>query len=388
MGAEPSVAARDDGSFEELLRRYWAAQPDVAPELIDRFVTGDLVGADRAAAVADQIESERAAVVRRDEVVLEVGAGTAALATELGRRATFVVASDVSLAWMLLARRRLADAGLDNVALVVATGDALPFADRTFDLVVAADVVEHVPDAIAFVGACHRALRAGGTFWLATPNRFSLTPEPHVRVWGVGFVPRAWAPAYVRKVRGVAYDDIRTLSRGELVRLLARTGGTVDVTPPAITGPVARTSPPLTRRAIAVYNRAAGSRRSGASSSGSPRCSTRWSGSARRMADAPALVCPVCRTGLDAGAGRFTSASCRREYPVVAGIPDLRIDGDRYLTIADDRVKAEALARVSGGFADVVAAYWERTPEVPAPLAARYTQAMLDEHGTRRGPPT
>ncbi len=256
MGAEPSVAARDDGSFEELLRRYWAAQPDVAPELIDRFVTGDLVGADRAAAVADQLESERAAVVGRNEVVLEVGAGTAALATELGRRAQFVVASDVSFEWMLLARRRLADAGLDNVALIVATGDALPFADGTFDLVVAADVVEHVPDATAFVDACHRALRPGGTFWLATPNRFSLTPEPHVRVWGVGFVPRAWAPAYVRKVRGVAYDDIRTLSRGELVRLLACTGGTVDVTPPAITAPVARTYPPLARRAIAVYNRA------------------------------------------------------------------------------------------------------------------------------------
>jgi SAM-dependent methyltransferase/uncharacterized protein YbaR (Trm112 family) len=101
------------------------------------------------------------------------------------------------------------------------------------------------------------------------------------------------------------------------------------------------------------------------------------------MADAPALVCPVCRTGLDAGAGRFTCPSCRREYPVVAGIPDLRVDGDRYLTIADDRVKADALARVSGGFADVVAAYWERTPEVPAPLAARYTQAMLD--GAARG---
>ena len=101
------------------------------------------------------------------------------------------------------------------------------------------------------------------------------------------------------------------------------------------------------------------------------------------MADAPALVCPVCRTGLDTGTGGFACTSCGREYPVVAGIPDLRIDGDRYLGIADDRTKAEALARVPGGFADVVAAYWERTPEVPAALAARYTRAMLD--GAARG---
>jgi SAM-dependent methyltransferase len=248
VGIEPT--------FEELLRSYWAAQPDVAPELVERFVTGDLVGGARAAAVADQVEAERGAAVDRADVVLEVGAGTAALGAELGRRAAFVVASDVSLAWMVLARRRLADAGLDNVALVVATGDALPFADGTFDLVVAADVIEHVPDAPAFVGACHRALRAGGTFWLATPNRFSLTPEPHVRVWGVGFLPRAWAPAYVRRARGVAYDDIRTLSRGELVRLLARTGGAVDVIPPAITAPVAHTYGPVARGAIAAYNRA------------------------------------------------------------------------------------------------------------------------------------
>ena len=264
MGADPALAgeplagelARAGGSFEDLLRRYWAAQPDVAPELVDRFVTGDLVGAARAVAVADQLEAERGAPVDRREVVLEVGAGTAALGTALARRAAFVVASDVSLAWMVLARRRLAEAGLDNVALVVATGDALPFADGTFDLVVAADVVEHVPDAPAFVDACHRVLRPGGTFWLATPNRFSLTPEPHVRVWGVGFLPRAWAPAYVRRMRGVAYDDIRTLSSGELGRLLARTGGAVDVTSPAITAPVAGTYPPLTRRAIGAYNRA------------------------------------------------------------------------------------------------------------------------------------
>jgi SAM-dependent methyltransferase len=91
----------------------------------------------------------------------------------------------------------------------------------------------------------------------------------------------------------------------------------------------------------------------------------------------------VCRTGLAAGAGRFECASCGRAFPVVAGIPDLRIAGDRYLTIAQDRAKAEELALVPGGFAAVVAAYWDRTPEVPAPLAARYTRAMLD--GVERG---
>lgn len=91
------------------------------------------------------------------------------------------------------------------------------------------------------------------------------------------------------------------------------------------------------------------------------------------------LVCPRCRVDLE---GSLTAGlhcrRCEHDYPVVAGIADLRLEPDRYLSLADDRAKAEALAALPGGFADVLAAYWRQTPEVPARLAAHYVERALD----------
>lgn len=247
-----ALLAEHDASFESLLRRYWAAR-GVQPGLVERFVSGDLIGAARAAQVVDQIEGGLGRPVGKDAVALEVGCGTAALGAELARRLRWVVASDISLAWLVLAQHRLRSENLTNVTLVAATADLAPFADETFDLVAAADVIEHVPDAASTIRACYGVLKRTGTFWLSTPNRFSLTPEPHVRVWGVGWLPRPLGVALVEKVRGVAYDDIRTLSFRRLSSLLAATGGTTMVCPPPIAKAVRDGYRPVARVLIDGY---------------------------------------------------------------------------------------------------------------------------------------
>lgn len=248
------LAALDEASFEQLLRRYWERRPDVAPELVERFVTGDLIGAHRAAAVADQIEKLLGGRWRPDALALEVGGGTGALGAALADRLAAVVITDISLAWLVLAHRRVRDLGLDNVMVVAATGDHLPIEPGTLDLIVAADVIEHVPSADAVIAHCYSVLRPSGAMWLSTPNRLSLTPEPHVRLWGVGWLPRRLGRAYVRRVRRVSYDDIKTLSLFRLRRLGAATGGTWVVTAPEITPPVRATYGPPARRLIDLYH--------------------------------------------------------------------------------------------------------------------------------------
>src|SRR5207244_974333 len=67
-----------------------------------------------------------------------------------------------------------------------------------------------------------RVMTGHGMIFLATPNRFSITPEPHVHVWGVGFLPRKWMHAYVKMVKGINYENIRVMSFMELRRLLKK----------------------------------------------------------------------------------------------------------------------------------------------------------------------
>lgn len=56
---------------------------------------------------------------------------------------------------------------------VIGLGGALPFGDRTFDLVTANMVVEHVPDPAEFLRDIFRVLRPGGHFLFVTPNLLS-----------------------------------------------------------------------------------------------------------------------------------------------------------------------------------------------------------------------
>ena len=62
-------------------------------------------------------------------------------------------------------------------------------------------------------------------FYAVAPNRFSLTAEPHVGVWGLGFLPRAWAESYVQHRFGVDYRSIRPFSWRRFQQALQSFGG-------------------------------------------------------------------------------------------------------------------------------------------------------------------
>ncbi len=168
-----------------------------------------------------------------------------------------VVGNDIAFRWLVLAQKRLQDAGIDDVTLVCCCGEYLPFPDRIFDLAVASDVIEHTNDQIGLVRQALQALRPGGHFFLATPNRLSFSPEPHVRVWGVGWLPRNLAPGYVKLVRGLDYRNIRTLSYFEL-RSILEAAGAVDaaITLPHIPDAELVRYGPRERALIGLYHRA------------------------------------------------------------------------------------------------------------------------------------
>lgn len=223
-----------DHDFAALLDEHWRLVGK-QPELAARFTAQELQARTKSEPIVDAIEAARGAPTGADDPVLEVGCGTAALASAIARRGASVVATDVSLRWLVLAGKRLAEEeAAGRVELLACAAEALPFEDESFSLVAASDVVEHVDDPERFVAECARVLRPGGLLFLATPNRFSLGLEPHVRLWGVGFLPRSLAEPYVQTFRHTSYSHVRLLSARSLARLLGDHGLDAEIVTPAV----------------------------------------------------------------------------------------------------------------------------------------------------------
>jgi SAM-dependent methyltransferase len=58
--------------------------------------------------------------------------------------------------------------GLANLHFAQADGQALPFRDACFDVVLSHAVIEHVPDAPLYLRECRRVLKPGGWMYLST----------------------------------------------------------------------------------------------------------------------------------------------------------------------------------------------------------------------------
>lgn len=242
-----------DLDFAGLLREHWRLAGK-RPELAERFLAGDLVSLRRSEAYVAAIEARRGPLVPADRF-LELGCGTGGLAGASSGRAGTIVASDLSMRWLVLARKRLSDLGRGDVHLVCCSAEDPPFKPGYFDVVAASDVIEHAARQPAFLAGCARALRAGGTLFLATPNRFSLGLEPHVRLWGVGWLPRTVAPRYVHRLRKAPYDHVRLLSAWELRRVLSSQGFVPALEVPEIPAATQEIYRGTELRLVRLYNR-------------------------------------------------------------------------------------------------------------------------------------
>lgn len=202
--------------FEGLLHLYYRLHPEPTDELHEAHMAHMAGELDQAQVALDLIEDRRP--FAPGDAVLEVGCGFGQFLASAAERVEHVVGVDLSLPFLVLARKRLGGRGW----LVAAEAERLPFPDATFAAVIAADVIEHLADQSQSLEQMGRVLMPGAPLFLSTPNRYSLTPEPHVGLWGVGFLPRPWANSYVRRRRGVSYDRVRLLSGYDLRRTLGR----------------------------------------------------------------------------------------------------------------------------------------------------------------------
>ncbi len=153
--------------------------------------------------------------------VIEIGCGPGQLLAAGARRGKNFAGIDASLEWLVIAKHLVGVHG-GEPRLAAAFAESLPLASQSTGAIISLDVIEHIENQQLFVAEIARALHTGGWFALSTPNRFSLSPEPHVGVWGVGYLPTPLQAAWVKLVAHQSYENIRLLSTKEAKRLFGK----------------------------------------------------------------------------------------------------------------------------------------------------------------------
>lgn len=167
---------------------------------------------------------------RRRILDLGSGMGGASVALALGGAAP--LAFEYNRAYCDIIRLRAARYDL-SLPVVNGAGEALPFADGSFDLVICWDVLEHVQNPDRLLAEIARVLGPGGRALITAINRFAFR-DPHYHMPLLNWMPRPLAERLIawrgRNKQGWASDDRQRLSEmhyftlADFRRLAARHG--------------------------------------------------------------------------------------------------------------------------------------------------------------------
>ena len=137
-----------------------------------------------------------------DPLILDLGSGVGNFVVACRKRGwrAFGVEPDRIGQGSSLSSLQIASRRLDSGAFAAATGEQLPFADATFDLVVLDQVIEHVQNQVSVLSEAVRVLKPAGVIYIACPNYLRFY-EPHYKILFFPLMPKFLASFYLRVCR-------------------------------------------------------------------------------------------------------------------------------------------------------------------------------------------
>ena len=216
--AEQLAAEANDLTVEDLVARVFHRPDQWTPEMGATRVRRTLAQPQE---LRRDIRGWMAVAVPERGVFLDVGCGLGGLLSAAALEGRRGIGIDQSLHLAVIARRIIATYGRTPV-VAAGFGECLPLADRSVAGLTMQDVLEHVDSKEAVLREANRVLAPGAALALVVPNRFSVAAEPHVHIWGVGWLPRALQRRYVWWRRRDPYDHTVLPSTWEVERLVRR----------------------------------------------------------------------------------------------------------------------------------------------------------------------
>jgi ubiquinone/menaquinone biosynthesis C-methylase UbiE len=256
LAAAAALDARAaDMDFRSLLGSYYATNDKVPPAQVTLFTHGTMAAGERAETTLsswEQHDTRIASAGVPGATLLDLGCGTAPLAIAARRRGWRAIGVDVGLRWLVLARERAREAGVD-VPLICANVEVLPFADGIAARAGGESILENAADPEQALHELARVLRHGGRLWLTTPNKYSLGPDPHLGVMAGGWWPDAWLKRHATRAGKVFPRRTLYTSRSIRRSLEAADFGQITIELPDVSEAQKTTQSLVMQRAIESY---------------------------------------------------------------------------------------------------------------------------------------
>lgn len=149
---------------------------------------------------------------------IDVGCGGGEITAQLAPHFRHVIGIDVEPQNIHRARSSVHQ---ENLSFSIASACHLPFNDSSFDVVVCAQVYEHVQNQQALAGEIWRIIKPGGICFFSGPNRLKIMEE-HYWLPFLSWLPRPLADRYLRAFRKVAAYDAFPRFYWELTNLWSK----------------------------------------------------------------------------------------------------------------------------------------------------------------------
>jgi 2-polyprenyl-3-methyl-5-hydroxy-6-metoxy-1,4-benzoquinol methylase len=188
------VKAFENSSFEELVQLRMPNFSTTNERLRAHFAAYRLKMSERGKHFYDMARRRAVAAYGPLERgrALAIGCGVGASLIPMARDFGHTVGVDPSLPDLILAKRAAIEAGVaDRITTIQGHAQSMPLRAKSIDFALAEDVLEHVMDLENAMRDIGRVLQREGVFVGNSVNRFNmLRPEPHVKLWFLGFLPR------------------------------------------------------------------------------------------------------------------------------------------------------------------------------------------------------
>jgi 2-polyprenyl-6-hydroxyphenyl methylase/3-demethylubiquinone-9 3-methyltransferase len=210
MPSAPTIDEAEIAKFEAMAAEWWDPEGKFKPLHMLQPCRLDYITAQVAAEFGRDLGGPLPFAGLR---ILDIGCGGGLLAEPMARLGAEVTGADAAAGNIPVARLHAAQSGLE-IDYRHTTAEALAAAGERFDVVLNMEVVEHVADPPAYLGACHDLLKPGGLMLCSTINRNAKSFA--MAIVGAEMVMR-WLP------RGT-HDWKKFITPDELAALLRQAG--------------------------------------------------------------------------------------------------------------------------------------------------------------------